>query len=119
MRARTLLVFTLLLLAVLAVGQTTEQGVARWKGVVQNGRLVLTAEIDKGWHVYSTVPVTDGPFPTEVKATGLKLGTPIDEKGIKKENDPNFGKEVGFWADKAEISVPVVSGTSGEAQITY
>ena len=63
------------------------------------GRLVLTAEIDKGWHVYSTVPVTDGPFPTSVKATGLTLGTPVEEKGIKKEEDSNFGKVVVRVAD--------------------
>ncbi|RYG37803.1 DUF255 domain-containing protein [bacterium] len=118
MRARTLFIFVLLLVSALALGQGAQQNVARWKGAIQNGRLTLTAKIDKGWHVYSTIEVPDGPFPTSVKATGLTLGKPIEEKGVKNEEDPNFGKVVGFWADKAEMSMPV-TGAKGEVEVMY
>lgn len=118
MRARTVFVLILLLVSAL-VGAQEGKPVARWKGAIQNGKLVLTADIDKGWHVYSTTPVEGGPFATQIEAKGLKLGKPTQEPGLKREKDDNLGVEVGFWADKAEIQVPVTSGTTGEVTVTY
>ncbi|CAN5506694.1 cytochrome c biogenesis protein CcdA [soil metagenome] len=118
MRPRTLFVLLLILMAALVSGQD-KKPVAQWQGEIQNGKLLLTAAIDKGWHVYSTTPVQGGPFATQIEAKGLTLGKEIEEKGLRKEKDDNFGLVVGFWADKAEISVPVTSGTKGEVTVTY
>lgn len=78
---------------------------------------VLRAEIiDKGWHVYSTKEVPDGPATTTVEAQPpLKLaGKATTVKGESKE-DPNFGKVVEYVAEESSIEVPITLGPDPKA----
>ncbi len=75
----------------------------------QRVQVVLKATIEKGWHLYSTTPITDGPFPTSIKldksAAVSEVGKPAQQTPIK-QLDPNFGKDVEFYAETAEFRIP-------------
>jgi thiol:disulfide interchange protein DsbD len=75
--------------------------------------LVLHAEIDKGWHLYSIVPTKgEGPVPTTITAkTPLALAGKISESKPITKLDPNFGLVVNYFEDKADFTVPVKFGT--------
>ncbi|MDP4280552.1 MAG: cytochrome c biogenesis protein CcdA [Bacteroidota bacterium] len=66
--------------------------------------LLLTAKIDKGWHIYSQFIKEGGPVPTSfhfTKSTDYELvGKVIEPKPIE-ENDPNFKMLLKFFGDKA------------------
>lgn len=68
--------------------------------------LVMTAQIDKTWHLYSQDIPTDkeGPLPTSFSFTKSKdyqlIGKVRESKPLE-ENDPNFGMILKFFADKA------------------
>ena len=82
------------------------RGPVRWsasvadpKRAVRAGERVdvqLTAELDKGWHIYSLAPVPQGPAPTTV---GLPAGQPfalagdITEPLPQTKYDPNFDRD--------------------------
>lgn len=70
------------------------------KGAIE---LVLTASIEKGWHIYSQYLKGDGPIPTSFSFTmpkGLKAdGTPKEPTPIS-HYDENFGMEVKYFNDK-------------------
>ncbi len=69
--------------------------------------LLLTATIDKTWHLYSQNLPEDGPVPTSFKFKKNKdyklVGKVIEPKG-KKVFDKNFDMEVTFFATKAVFS---------------
>ena len=72
----------------------------------EEATLVMTAQIDKTWHLYSQYIPTDkeGPLPTTFSFTKTKdfqlIGKVRESKPIE-ENDPNFGIVLKFFADKA------------------
>ncbi len=73
--------------------------------------LDLHAQIDPGWHLYSTVPVRgEGPVPTTITAKApLVLSGPVKEGATITKLDPNFNLVVKFFQDSADFSVPVKS----------
>ncbi len=68
--------------------------------------VTVTADIKAPWHVYSVVPVPDGPAATSllVSAGPLKPVGGTTESAPKKANDPNFGKEVGYHEGTATFT---------------
>jgi thiol:disulfide interchange protein DsbD len=69
--------------------------------------IVITASIDKGWHLYSINNPEDlGPVPTHIafdKMKGLKLiGKTIEQEPIN-AFDPNFGTNVAYHEKKVEF----------------
>ena len=74
--------------------------------------LVLHAEIDKGWHLYSIVPTKgEGPVPTTITAKApLTLAGKVSESKPITKLDPNFGLVVNFFEDTADFTVPVKLG---------
>ena len=64
--------------------------------------VTVQVAVDAGWHIYSVVPVPDGPSATEIKALGdaVPLG-PTTEDAPTKLFDANFQREVGFHESAA------------------
>lgn len=66
--------------------------------------LLIHAEIDKGWHLYSqTLPSDDGPIATEFtfpEAKGYKLVGKVSEPEPQNEYDPNFDMELSYFKDQ-------------------
>lgn len=72
-----------------------------------SSELVITASIDKGWHLYSINNAEDlGPVPTHIrfeKMRGLKIiGKTIEQEPIN-AFDPNFGTNVAYHEDRVEF----------------
>ncbi|MDX2064818.1 MAG: cytochrome c biogenesis protein CcdA [Fimbriimonadaceae bacterium] len=114
--------FALLVLCVgsLAAAQPSFGGPPKqikWTAAFESGQLALRAEIEPGWHLYSSVPVKDGPFPTTVRAEGITLGAPIDERTPIKKFDPNFEKEVQLFDERAELRVPITAKSAPTATV--
>ncbi len=101
----------------------------KWAFTVENrtanaADLVLTATIDKGWHLYSQHLSGDGPVPTtltfkQLGSAALK-GTVSEGKG-KVELDPNFDMELKYFEGKArfiqKIALsPKATEVSGEVE---
>jgi thiol:disulfide interchange protein len=86
--------------------------------------LTIEAAIDPGYHMYSVVSVPPpGPEQTTVTVTGagIKTDGPLTESAPTLENDPNFGKQVGFHVDQATLTQRlVIAGTakSGSLPLT-
>jgi thiol:disulfide interchange protein DsbD len=115
---------TLILLVVLsAVMATTAlaKGEVSWTvsqiegSATPNGNavIVLQAAIQPGWHLYSVVPVQDGPFPTTFSTEDLTLTDSIIEEPLHKEFDKGFNKDINLFKDKATFWVPVKFGAKG------
>lgn len=89
---------------------------------------VLTAKIDDGWHVYSSVLPPDTAIPTEYKVTGknIKLLGKFQEIG-KKENEYSeaFGAKLTYYShsvvfkQKFTFLQNTTSPTDVNAEITY
>ena len=78
--------------------------------------VTVQAQVDPGWHIYSVVPVSDGPSATEIKTFGsaIPLG-PTTEDAPTKLFDANFQREVGFHEKTAtfERRFRVTGATQG------
>ncbi len=78
--------------------------------------VTVQATVDPGWHIYSVVPVSDGPSATEIKAFGdaVPLG-PTTEDAPTKLFDANFHREVSFHEKTAtfERRFRVTGATQG------
>lgn len=104
-----LLIF--LLLPLFSISQILEP--VKWSFRVEQTKpeeatLVLTAKIDKGWHLYSQDIPPKGPIPTTFTFTKSKdyqlVGKITESKSIS-ENDPMFeNMTLKFFADKAIFS---------------
>ncbi len=68
--------------------------------------VVVTATIKQGYHIYSIVPVKDGPAATEltVKSKGLQAAGKTRESKPERKLDTNFGKEVGYHEKTATFT---------------
>lgn len=66
----------------------------------------VTATIKEGYHIYSIVPVKDGPTATElsVKGKGLTPAGKTTESKPARKRDPNFNKEVGYHEKTATFT---------------
>jgi thiol:disulfide interchange protein len=84
------------------------------------GVVTLHAEIQKGWHLYSTTK-TDGPVPTTIKALPpLSLAGPIVQSTPVKKLDPNFNANVEYYSGSADFQVPVKGDASkGKLTVEY
>ena len=112
--ARPVLSAVMACAAAVAVAQTQ----VKWSAEVvpsdaragESAQIVLTARIQDGWHLYSMVPVKDGPAPTVIVP---KLGQWFTANGDVVEPKPihkldkNFGVEVGFFDKKAKFGIPI------------
>jgi DsbC/DsbD-like thiol-disulfide interchange protein len=111
----------LLLFAVPAVGFAQVPGTAKWEAIAQplnkQGVLVvnLTAQIEKGWHIYALSQPPGGPIPLRI---AVEPGTPYELAGNitgavpQKHRDPSFNLETQFYTDSFTLKVPV-KATSG------
>ena len=79
-------------------------------------RIVLTATIDEGWHLYSTREIPNGPRPTTV---ALASGQPFSQAGLLESPypriaaDTTFNTDVEFYEESAVFVMPVrYDGTS-------
>jgi cytochrome c biogenesis protein CcdA/thioredoxin-related protein len=70
-----------------------------------NATLLLTAIIDKGWHVYAQVLQSeDGPIPTSFEfeaSPNYSLSGKVLEEKYKTEYDPNFEMDLNYFEKKA------------------
>ncbi len=87
-------------------------------------RIQLTAEIEEGWHLYSTEEMPMGPKPTRI---GLAANQPFEmpdsvESPIPKTAfDENFGISTEFYEESATFSLPVKAtekAVSGKQKVT-
>ena len=80
-----------------------------------NGKavIVIQAAIQPGWHLYSIVPVNEGPFPTSFSTEDIKLVDTIVEQPLYRDFDKGFKKDINFFHDKATFWVPVEFGAKG------
>ncbi len=101
----------ILALLLLLVQQLSAQifNPVKWSYTVEQGNdkectLVLTANIEKGWHLYSQFIGNDGPIPTSFKFEKNKnyelVGLVSEGKPIE-EYDKNFEMTLKFFANKA------------------
>ncbi len=90
-------------------------------GTVAN--VELKAKIDKGWHLYSTTPIKDGPSTTLITADSpLTLSGNVTQATPIKKLDQNFNKEVEYYEDEATFTVPVKLGadsTKGAISVRF
>ena len=68
----------------------------------------LTANIDKGWHIYSQTTPEGGPVPTSISFAKNPLliieGDAKEEGNLEKHNEPLFGNiEVKQFSDKVDF----------------
>ncbi len=82
--------------------------------------LILTATIDKTWHLYSQNLPEDGPVPTSFKfnkSKDYKLIGKVNEPKGKKVFDKNFDMEVTFFATKAVFTQKIEMRTNKPFEI--
>lgn len=76
----------------------------------ESAQIVLTAVMQEKWHLYSMVPVKDGPAPTvivpQIQQWFSVDGDIVEPKPIRKL-DENFGVEVGFFDKQVKFGVPI------------
>jgi thiol:disulfide interchange protein DsbD len=77
----------------------------------ESAQIIISAEIQEGWHLYSKEKVEGGPHPTTITVRDAPdfleaNGEVVEPKPITKE-DPNFGLVVGFFDKQARFAIPV------------
>ena len=113
MLRRTLAVFTALLAITFAVSAQIMTPV-KWKSEMSmtgdnKGKIVMTATIDGGWHMYSNDFDPDaGPQPLEItfpKLEGVTLdGKPVPSKASHRQFDEMFGTELSWWTEGVTLT---------------
>ncbi|MFY9553399.1 MAG: protein-disulfide reductase DsbD N-terminal domain-containing protein [Blastocatellia bacterium] len=85
--------------------------------------LELTAEIDEGWHLYSTEEKPEGPKPTRIMLAPnepFELSD-IDSPAPQRSVDPNFGVETEFYERRATFALAMKvkrDATAGSHKLT-
>jgi hypothetical protein len=112
-----------LLFASTAFAAAQVPGTAKWEASVQpasaQGLLVVnvTAQIEKGWHIYALSQAPGGPTPLRI---AVEPGAPYQVAGSiegtvpQKHHDASFDLETQFYTDSFTLKVPV-KGSSGSA----
>lgn len=77
----------------------------------------LTAQIDKGWHLYSTERIEGGPFPTRIVVTGqsFEAAGEIESPAPNSSYDPNFQVTTEFYEGSVSFTIPVRAATDSPA----
>jgi thiol:disulfide interchange protein len=83
--------------------------------------VTITAEIEPSWHLYSIVPVSNGPIPTSFSTPSDSLfivGT-ITEQDPEISYDPNFKMDIGWHSNLAWFEIPLAftTGVSGTTAV--
>lgn len=77
--------------------------------------LVITATIDKGWHVYSQFIAEGGPIPTSFKFTPSKAyklkGTVTESPKAVSAFDKNFDMQIAWHKDKVDFRQRIILNT--------
>lgn len=72
------------------------------------GKIVLTAAIAPGWHMYSMDIPADGPTPLEIsfpKLDGVTLdGKPTPNKATHKQHDDMFDMDLSWWTENVTLT---------------
>lgn len=72
------------------------------------GKIVFSATIDPGWHMYSNEFSGDGPQPLEIAfpvLDGVKLdGKPVPSKPAHKTHDEMFDMDLSWWTDAVTLT---------------
>jgi len=86
----------------------------------------LTAQIEKGWHLYSTERVEGGPTPTRItipSGQSFELAGEIDSPAPHSSYDPNFQLATDYYDGSVPFTIPVRalvnSLTSLRVQVRY
>jgi thiol-disulfide isomerase/thioredoxin len=86
----------------------------------------LTAQIEKGWHLYSTERVEGGPTPTRISippGQSFEMTGEIDSPAPHSSYDPNFQLATDYYDGSAPFRIPVRalanSLTSLRVQVRY
>ncbi|MCQ2198227.1 MAG: thioredoxin family protein [Paludibacteraceae bacterium] len=80
---------------------------------IQNGKATITyqANIEKGWHIYSTKQLENGPVPTSFSFTetdGVKVISDINPRTkLIEEYEPSFAMTLGWYEDVATFQQQV------------
>jgi thiol-disulfide isomerase/thioredoxin len=72
--------------------------------------LLLTADIQEGWHLYSTERTDGGPFATQIELAGdspFRLAGPIVSPQSFVVFDPNFEQNVSYYKNTEVFKLPV------------
>jgi thiol-disulfide isomerase/thioredoxin len=75
----------------------------------------LTAEIERGWHLYSTEKVEGGPSPTRITllpGQGLEISGEIDSPAPHSAYDPNFQVATESYEGSVTFKIPVKAATA-------
>jgi len=76
--------------------------------------LELTAEIEAGWHLYSTERVEGGPSPTRITipaGQNLEIAGDIDSPAPRSAFDPNFQVSTEFYEGSVTFKIPIKAVT--------
>jgi len=83
--------------------------------------VTIMAEIEPTWHLYSIIPVSNGPIPTSFSAPGdsLFIVGDISEQEPEINYDPNFKLDIGWHSNRAWFEIPLAfaEGVSGTTAI--
>jgi len=83
--------------------------------------VTITADIEPTWHLYSIIPVSNGPIPTSFSAPGdsLFIAGDISEQEPEINYDPNFKLDIGWHSNRAWFEIPLAftEGVSGTTAI--
>jgi thiol:disulfide interchange protein DsbD len=73
--------------------------------------VVVTAQIDPGWHLYALTQVPGGPQATAISVAPpvFAINGAIEASDTRREIDPNFNIETEFHENRATFGVPVRS----------
>jgi thiol:disulfide interchange protein len=76
---------------------------------------IVQAEIEPGWHLYSMMPVENGPTATQVVVAGnqpFRSAGPVASSEAQMVFDPNFSIDVELYDFQATFRVPVAAEIS-------
>jgi DsbC/DsbD-like thiol-disulfide interchange protein len=118
---RTIFILFPLLLGAVTLSWSQAENPIRWSASVvrsrpfyhpgQNLTVVLKADIDAGWHLYSFPQPPDSPvFPAFIivpKGQAFALAGEIERPAAESAMDPNFGVETSFYEDSVAFRIPL------------
>ncbi len=116
----------LLVLALLAAFAMADDKI-KWSAKLASGEakpgaqvtVLLNADIEAGWHLYSIVPSKASNIPTTIGVEApAKLNGQVTEGKPVLKYDANFEAEVQYFENHAEYKVPVTLGPDGKANLT-
>jgi DsbC/DsbD-like thiol-disulfide interchange protein len=114
--------FILSLFAIFVVSQAAaQQNPVKWSATYKSlsageGEVIITADIEKGWHTYSQRPAPDGPIPTSFSFTPSKdysLDGKTEESNPHEEYVKAFEAKMYVFNGKAEFKQKVKLNKKG------